>query len=55
MKIAILGGTGPQGSGLAKRFALAGIDVVIGSRDGERAAEKAQALQESIAANNNLF
>ena len=43
MKIAILGGTGPQGSGLAKRFALAGIDVVIGSRDGERAAEKAQA------------
>ena len=50
MKIAILGGTGPQGSGLAKRFALAGIDVVIGSRDGERAAEKAQALQESIAA-----
>ena len=49
MKIAILGGTGPQGSGLAKRFALAGIDVVIGSRDGERAAEKAQALQESIA------
>ncbi|MBQ4828033.1 NADPH-dependent F420 reductase [Alteromonas sp. MMG017] len=49
MKIAILGGTGPQGSGLAKRFALAGIDVVIGSRDGERAAEKAIALQESIA------
>ncbi|WOI37440.1 NADPH-dependent F420 reductase [Alteromonas sp. CI.11.F.A3] len=52
MKIAILGGTGPQGSGLAKRFALAGIDVVIGSRDGERAAEKALALQESIAASS---
>tara|TARA_R110002167_G_scaffold4648_10_gene21985 strand:+ start:4771 stop:5439 length:669 start_codon:yes stop_codon:yes gene_type:complete len=39
MKIAILGGTGPQGKGLALRFAMAGIEVVVGSRDGERAAE----------------
>jgi NADPH-dependent F420 reductase len=31
--IAVLGGTGQQGRGLAQRFALAGIPVVIGSRD----------------------
>ncbi|MEH6650851.1 MAG: NADPH-dependent F420 reductase [Motiliproteus sp.] len=44
MKIAILGGTGPQGKGLALRFAAAGVDVVIGSRDGDRAAEIAAEL-----------
>ncbi|SDS54233.1 reduced coenzyme F420:NADP oxidoreductase [Microlunatus soli] len=36
--IGILGGTGPQGRGLARRFAAAGYQVVIGSRDAERAA-----------------
>ena len=35
--VAILGGTGPQGRGLARRFASAGIRVVIGSRTTERA------------------
>jgi len=35
--IAIVGGTGPEGSGLALRWARAGESVVIGSRDGERA------------------
>ncbi|UWQ56174.1 NADPH-dependent F420 reductase [Leisingera caerulea] len=38
MKIAIIGGTGPQGQGLALRFARAGIAVALGSRDGERSA-----------------
>ena len=37
MKITVIGGTGPQGSGLAQRFALAGVDVIVGSRDGARA------------------
>ncbi len=37
MSIAILGGTGPQGRGLALRFARAGTPVVLGSRDGDRA------------------
>ena len=37
MKIAIIGGTGPQGQGLALRFARAGIEVVVGSRDPTRA------------------
>src|SRR5699024_7112027 len=36
--VAVLGGTGPQGRGLARRFALAGLRVVIGSRCEERAA-----------------
>ncbi|PYR43639.1 MAG: hypothetical protein DMF93_02640 [Acidobacteria bacterium] len=35
--VAILGGTGQQGSGLARRLAAAGIHVVVGSRNPERA------------------
>ena len=35
--IAILGGTGEQGRGLARRFALAGHPVIIGSRSHDRA------------------
>jgi 8-hydroxy-5-deazaflavin:NADPH oxidoreductase len=35
--IGILGGTGDQGRGLAYRWASSGLDVVIGSREGERA------------------
>ena len=35
--IAILGGTGQQGGGLARRFARAGARVVVGSRDPDRA------------------
>ena len=37
MTIAILGGTGHQGGGLAQRFASAGRDVIVGSRDPNRA------------------
>ncbi|ODC04317.1 NADPH-dependent F420 reductase [Terasakiispira papahanaumokuakeensis] len=48
MTIAIIGGTGPQGSGLALRFARAGIPVVIGSRDGERAAQHAHTLRQQL-------
>jgi len=48
MKIAILGGTGPQGSGLALRFAMAGIDVVLGSRNADRAQEIAQELSNKL-------
>jgi NADPH-dependent F420 reductase len=45
--IAILGGTGPQGRGLARRFAAAGLPVVIGSRDAGRAAGTAAELGEA--------
>ncbi|ABL69227.1 MULTISPECIES: NADPH-dependent F420 reductase [Paracoccus] len=44
MTIAIIGGTGPQGQGLALRFAIAGVPVALGSRDGARAAEIAAEL-----------
>ncbi|WP_067605970.1 NADPH-dependent F420 reductase [Nocardiopsis listeri] len=44
--IAVLGGTGDQGRGLARRFALAGHTVYIGSRSAERAAKAANALVE---------
>ena len=37
--IAILGGTGHQGGGLAQRFAAAGARVIVGSRDPEHARE----------------
>jgi NADPH-dependent F420 reductase len=42
--VAVLGGTGPQGRGLARRFADAGVPVVIGSRSSERAEGIAQDL-----------
>ena len=41
LSIGILGGTGPQGRGLARRLALAGYPVVLGSRSPERAADTA--------------
>jgi 8-hydroxy-5-deazaflavin:NADPH oxidoreductase len=45
MKIAILGGTGKEGAGLATRWALAGHSIIIGSRDEERAKAKAAELR----------
>ncbi len=39
--IAIIGGTGPEGRGLAARWARAGERIVIGSREAQRAAEVA--------------
>ncbi len=42
--IAVLGGTGHEGAGLAARWAKAGLPVVIGSRDAARAAEAAAAM-----------
>jgi 8-hydroxy-5-deazaflavin:NADPH oxidoreductase len=47
-KIGILGGTGPEGSGLAYRWARAGEHIVIGSRDAQRAAETATRLRARI-------
>jgi 8-hydroxy-5-deazaflavin:NADPH oxidoreductase len=47
-RIAVLGGTGAQGSGLALRLAQAGHDVTIGSRDPSRARETAAELTARI-------
>src|SRR5437899_847439 len=46
VNIAILGGTGKEGAGLARRWALAGHSIIIGSRDRERAKAKAAELRE---------
>jgi hypothetical protein len=48
--IAILGGTGPEGTGLANRFARAGEHVVIGSRDPQRAQAAATKLRAEVGA-----
>lgn len=48
MTIAIIGGTGPQGQGLALRFARAGVPVALGSRDGERGAEIAAEISQRL-------
>jgi hypothetical protein len=47
--IAILGGTGDQGLGLALRFARAGRPVVIGSRKAERALAAADEVRKAVA------
>jgi NADPH-dependent F420 reductase len=47
-KIAILGGTGAEGSGLAYRLAKAGEYIMIGSRERARAQETARQLRERI-------
>jgi NADPH-dependent F420 reductase len=46
--IAVLGGTGKEGGGLALRWAHKGHRVVIGGRDAGRAAEAASAMRETL-------
>jgi 8-hydroxy-5-deazaflavin:NADPH oxidoreductase len=46
--VAVLGGTGEQGRGLARRWALAGHRVVLGSRDAARAASSAAELSGTL-------
>ncbi|MFP4323100.1 MAG: NADPH-dependent F420 reductase [Anaerolineales bacterium] len=48
ISIAVLGGTGKEGSGLALRWAHAGYKVIIGSRDAERGAQAAKDLKETL-------
>lgn len=43
--VAVLGGTGPQGRGLARRLAVGGAKVVIGSRDAARAEAVAKEMR----------
>jgi len=46
--IAVLGGTGPEGFGLALRWAKAGETVIIGSRDARRAQEAAERIKSKL-------
>ncbi|WP_217915849.1 NADPH-dependent F420 reductase [Miltoncostaea marina] len=48
MKIAIFGGTGDLGRGLAINFAAAGHEIVVGSRSQERADQAAATLREAL-------
>ncbi|HQZ20636.1 MAG TPA: NADPH-dependent F420 reductase [Thermoflexales bacterium] len=50
MKIAVIGGTGKEGGGLAMRWAHAGHNVVIGSRDAAKAQASATELNAALQA-----
>jgi len=52
--VSVLGGTGEQGRGLARRLALAGHRVVLGSRAAERAAAAAEGLPGDVSGLDNL-
>jgi 8-hydroxy-5-deazaflavin:NADPH oxidoreductase len=49
--IAVIGGTGPAGTGLALRWARAGETVIIGSRDAARAQQTAETIRKRVGAN----
>ena len=53
-KVAIVGGTGSEGYGLALRWARAGEHIVIGSREEQRAAAAAEKLQKEIGGNSQV-
>jgi len=52
--IAILGGTGPEGTGLALRRARAGETVIMGSRDAARAEQTADAIRQRVGASAHV-
>ena len=49
--LGFLGGTGPEGRGLAMRFAKSGEQVFIGSRTSERGIAAARSLQQKVPSN----
>jgi NADPH-dependent F420 reductase len=53
VKIAVVGGTGDFGLALAQQLVAAGHDVVVGSRDADRAAGKAAEIGATGAANED--
>ena len=53
LTVAVLGGTGEQGRGLARRFALTGMRVVLGSRSAERAEQAAAGLPGQVSGLDN--
>ncbi|MBM3225709.1 MAG: NADPH-dependent F420 reductase, partial [Candidatus Tectomicrobia bacterium] len=48
MIVSILGGTGEQGPGMALRWARAGVDIIIGSRQQARAETVAAELNQEL-------
>ena len=53
MKVAVVGGTGSFGKAVARRLVDAGVEIVIGSRDAERARETAESLGTGAEGANN--
>lgn len=53
--VGIIGGTGPQGRGLAMRFALTGLSVIVGSRQDEKAKQIAAGLNQELEAHGQPF
>ena len=52
--IAVIGGTGPAGMGLALRWAGAGETVIIGSREEQRAQQAAATIQKRLGGKANI-
>ena len=52
-RVGVLGGTGDQGRGLARRLAMSGLTVVVGSRDEARAQASAEGLGHGVAGATN--
>ena len=48
MIVSIIGGTGPQGLGIGERLAIAGVDVIIGSRKEEKALDVVAQAKEDL-------
>ena len=48
MKVSIIGGTGPQGLGIAERLAIAGVEVIVGSRKEEKALDVVAKAKEDL-------
>jgi|SRR5579863_10037724 len=52
--IAVLGGTGPEGFGLALRWAQAGETVIVGSREAKRAQDAADKIKQKVGASAKI-
>lgn len=53
LRIGVLGGTGDQGRGLARRLSMAGLTVTIGSRDAARAQAAADEIGQGVLGADN--
>ena len=53
LTVGVIGGTGPQGKGLARYWSAAGVRVAIGSRDADRAASVATELAGDVTGATN--
>jgi len=49
MIVSIIGGTGPQGLGIAERLAIAGVEVIVGSRKEDKALDVVAKAKEELA------